>query len=365
MSKPKILVTGATGKTGMPTALGLLEKGFPVRALVRNIGPCAERLAGSGAEIVVGTLESYRDLEVAMKGVVRAYFCPPLEPGTLRRAALFVAAAQAAKLEAVVQLSQWVADAVHPSIHAREKWLTNRVISWLPDIGIITIQPGWFADNYFAVIGQAAQFGLFGLPLGRGLNAPPSNEDIARVIVACLVNPALHTGKAYRPTGPRLLAPNEIAEAIGTALNRRVRYQDVPLPMFLKAASSLGISEFVVSQLYWFLQDYRGNAFGVGAPTGVVEEVAGSTPEDFASIAKRYVTASPNAVRGLSGALREVAGLLAALLARKPDVGRIEARLGAPHVDGYALAKESSDWMATHAGPGRSFNELSELSARA
>jgi hypothetical protein len=61
------------------------------------------------------------------------------------------------------------------------------------------------------------------------------------VIVACLVNPAPHVGKAYRPTGPRLLSPPEIAEAMGSALGRRVRYQDVPLPMFLKAASSLGI----------------------------------------------------------------------------------------------------------------------------
>jgi NAD(P)H dehydrogenase (quinone) len=175
-----------------------------------------------------------------------------------------------------------------------------------------------------------------------------SNEDIARVIVACLVDPAPHIGKAYRPTGPRLLAPNEIAEAMGKALNRRVRYQDVPLPMFLKAATSLGISEFVVSQVYWFLQDYQSNAFGIGAPTGVVEEVAGSAPEDFTSIAMRYVRVSPDAVRGVSGALREVSVLLAALLARKPDVSAIEARLGAPHIDSYALAKESSGWMATH-----------------
>jgi NAD(P)H dehydrogenase (quinone) len=348
MSKPKILVTGATGKTGLPTTLGLLEQGYPVRALVRNIGPRAELIRDRGAEIVIGSLESYRDLEVAMKGVVRAYFCPPLEPGTLRRAALFAAAAHQAKLEAVVQLSQWVADAVHPAVHAREKWLTNRVFAWAPDIGVITIQPGWFADNYFAVIGQAAQFGLLGLPLGQGLNAPPSNEDTARVIVACLVDPAPHIGKAYRPTGPRLLAPNEIAEAMGKALNRRVRYQDVPLPMFLKAATSLGISEFVVSQVYWFLQDYQSNAFGIGAPTGVVEEVAGSAPEDFTSIAMRYVRVSPDAVRGVSGALREVSVLLAALLARKPDVSAIEARLGAPHIDSYALAKESSGWMATH-----------------
>src|SRR3984893_39867 len=228
MSKPKILVTGATGKTGTPTVFGLLAKGFAVRAMVRVRDARAKRLADQGAEIVVGSLESFRDLTVAMKDVTRAYFCPPLEPGTLRRATLFAEAAREAKLETVVQLSQWVADAVHPAVHSREKWLTNRVLSRLSDVGVITVQPGWFADNYFAVIGQAAQFGLFGLPLGHGLNAAPSNEDIARVIVACLADPTPHVGKAYRPTGPHLLSPNEIAEAMGKALNRRVRYQDVP-----------------------------------------------------------------------------------------------------------------------------------------
>jgi hypothetical protein len=62
------------------------------------------------------------------------------------------------------------------------------MLSWLPDVSTVTVQPGWFADNYFAVLGQAAQFGVFGLPLGKGQNAPPSNEDIARVIVACLAD---------------------------------------------------------------------------------------------------------------------------------------------------------------------------------
>jgi NAD(P)H dehydrogenase (quinone) len=348
MSKPKILVTGATGKTGMPTALFLLKKGFPVRALVRRQDARATRLRDAGAEIVVGSLENFRDLERAMKGVVRAYFCPPLEPGTLRRATFFAEAAREANLEAVVQLSQWLADAVHPALHSREKWLTNRVLSRLPDLGVVTVQPGWFADNYFAVIGQAAQFGLMGLPLGQGLNAPPSNEDIARVIVACLVDPSPHIGKAYRPTGPKLLSPTAIAEAMGTAMGRRVKYQDVPLPMFLKAATSLGLSEFVISQLYWFLQDYQAGTFGVGAPTDAVERIAGSAPEDFLSIARRYVTTSAHAVRGISGALREASGVVAALTARKPDLARIEAALGAPYVEGYVLAKESSGWVATH-----------------
>ena len=32
MCKPKILVTGSTGKTGTPVVRQLLERGFPVRA---------------------------------------------------------------------------------------------------------------------------------------------------------------------------------------------------------------------------------------------------------------------------------------------------------------------------------------------
>ena len=294
-------------------------------------------------------MEDYRDLARALQNVNRAYFCPPLEPGTLRRAALFAAAAREAKVEAVVQLSQWVADAIHPAAHAREKWLTSQILSWLPDVATITVQPGWFADNYFAVIGQAAQFGVFGLPLGEGLNAPPSNEDIARVIVACLADPAPHIGKAYRPTGPRLLGPTDVADAMGKVLGRTVRYQNIPLGMFLKAAASLGLSPFVISQLYWFLQDYQQNAFGVGAPTGAVEELTGGAPEEFETIARRYVDASRLAVRGLGGAMREAAGLAIALLAHKPDIGRIETGLGLPRIANFALAADSSVWRTTHA----------------
>jgi NAD(P)H dehydrogenase (quinone) len=350
MIKPKLLITGATGKTGGAAALELLAKGYPVRAFVHELDGRAERLRQAGAEIFPGSLEDFRDLVYAMQGVARAYFCPPLLPGTLRRATLFAAAAREAKLEAVVQLSQWVADPLHPAVHAREKWLSNQVLSWLPGLGVVTVQPGWFADNYFAVIGQAAQFGLMALPLGEGLNAPPSNEDIARVVVACLVDPAPHIGKAYRPTGPRTLAPAEIAAAIGKALRRPVRYKNAPISLFLKAATSLGLSDFVIAQLYWFLQDYQQNAFGVGAPTNIVEEIGGSPPEAFDTIAARYVAASPLAKRGLAGTMREGAGLMAALMARAPNVKAIETRFGVPRIANFALATESALWRSTH-GP--------------
>jgi NAD(P)H dehydrogenase (quinone) len=118
--------------------------------------------------------------------------------------------------------------------------------------------------------------------------------------------------------------------------------------MFLKAAASLGISEFVVTQLHWFLQDYQQNAFGIGAPTETVEEVTGRAPEDFETIARRYVAASPFVIRGPVGVIREVAGLAAALLARTPNLNKIEARLGVPGISNFALAADSPAWQPTH-----------------
>jgi NAD(P)H dehydrogenase (quinone) len=221
MQKPKILVTGATGKTGTPSALLLLQKGYPVRALVRREDDRSAALREAGAEIFVGTLEDPVAVRDAMKGVQRAYFCPPLEPSSLRRAAIFADAAQDARLEAIVVLSQWLVDRTHLSIHAREKYLAEKVFRWASDVGVITINPGWFADNYMAALEPISQFGLMALPLGNGLNAPPSNADIAKVIVGGLTDPAPYVGKTFRPTGPKLLSPDDIAATFGKVLGRR------------------------------------------------------------------------------------------------------------------------------------------------
>jgi NAD(P)H dehydrogenase (quinone) len=130
MQKPKILVTGATGKIGMPSALLLLRKGYAVRALVRREDARSASLQKAGAEIFVGSLEDPIDVREAMKDTQRAYFCPPLEPGSLRRATIFAEAAQDARLETIVALSQWLVDKTHLAIHAREKYLAEKMFQW-------------------------------------------------------------------------------------------------------------------------------------------------------------------------------------------------------------------------------------------
>ena len=52
------------------------------------------------------------------------------------------------------------------------------------------------------------------------------------------------------------------------------------------------------------LLDYQRDSFGVGAPTDAVLEVCGSPPEDFESIVRRYVAASPFVERSFGSKLR-------------------------------------------------------------
>lgn len=351
MNKPTIPVTGATGKTGSATAVQLLAAGYPVRAFVHRQDARSERLRTAGAEIVCGSLEDFSDLQTALQSVQRAYFCPPLEYGTLRRASLFAAAAQSARLEVVVALSQWAVDPCHQAVHSREKWLSDQLFAWMPDVDVVTINPGFLADNYMATLDTVTQLGLFGMPLGEGMNAPPSNEDVARVIVGALTHPANYIGKSYRPTGPHLLSPEDIATTFAKILGRPVKYQNAPLPLFLKVAKSLQLSEFVIEQLYWYLQDYQRNVFAIGAPTDAVIDIGGLPPEDFEQIGRRYLAAYGRARRTAANTLHVICNVLTAIVRPTPNLAAISRRLAIPQIKHATLAADSPLWLSTHVPP--------------
>ena len=66
MTKPTILVTGATGKTGAAVVEQLVARDFPVRALVRRHDERSERLASLGAEVIAGDLLDIESLRAAL-----------------------------------------------------------------------------------------------------------------------------------------------------------------------------------------------------------------------------------------------------------------------------------------------------------
>jgi NAD(P)H dehydrogenase (quinone) len=346
-AQPITLVTTATGKTGRETALSLLSRGLPVRAMVHRADARAEALRSRGAEIVVGNLADVDDVHRALHGVQRAYWAAPTTPGALEAAAAFAAVAEDEKLEVVVAMSQWLADPGHHSAHTRAAWLTDRVFEWMLSVGSITVNPGFFADNYMQTLDAVAQFGLLTLPFGVGRNAPPSNEDIAAVAAALLADPGPHLGRSYRPTGPELLSTGEFAEILSRILGRTVRYRDVPFVLMAKSARSIGFSDYAVIQLAWYIDELKRGTFAIGAPTDAVQRLTGRPPEDMATIARRYLNALPGTGRGPSGMARAMRVLAKSSFTPAPS----RARYLRTFQDGASvgrLAVDSTRWRLSH-----------------
>jgi len=346
MRKPKILVTAAAGRTASAAIHALLAQGFPVRAMVRRHDARAERLRDAGAEILVGDLFDYRDLERALAGVQRAYHCPPFGPNLLHGAMLFATAAEQAKLEVVALMSGWNPHPAHPSALTREHWIANQVYQWMPSVDVIHVNPGLFAFTYFLGLSAIVHFGIFMAPFGEGMNAPPSNEDIGRVAAAVLARPEGRIGKCYRPTGPQLISPRDAAAAMSRALGRRVVYKPSSVTSFLKAAIAGGANRFELASVRHYVAELGGGAFALGAPSGDVEELTGRPAEDFESIARRYFAEPDLIAPGMRAGTRLGAfgSLLRMLFTRAPDFDRWEDEHLLPRIRSPELAQDNEAW---------------------
>src|SRR6516162_7221723 len=281
MIKPKILVTGATGKTGRAVVTQLLAKGYPVRATVRVQDARSDLLRRRGAEVVVADIFDPGQLMDPLRGVQRAYYCPPYHPFVIQSASAFAVAARETGLEQIVGLSQWLAGPNHPSLVTRQLWLIDPMFAALSGIAHTVVNPGFFADSpYLEMMPFAAHLGVFPLPVsGESRDAPPSVDDIARVAVAALLDPARHAGKSYRPTGRNLLSVTEMTAVIGHVVGRKVRHVRSPLRIFYKAAKAQGLEPILLSGLRHYFQDHDRGAFAVGAPNNTIRELTGKDAE--------------------------------------------------------------------------------------
>ncbi len=360
MTQPLILITGATGKTGSAVVHQLLEQGHRARAVVRRHDARSESLGRAGAEIVVADLFDPEQLLAAMQGTQRAYYCPPFHPFMIQSAAAFAVAARQARLESVVALTQWLASPSHPSISTRQHYLADQIFAMLPGITCTTVAPGFFASfPYLELIDYAALLGIFPLPLdGQSRNAPPSDEDIARIAVAALTDPARHAGKTYRPTGPEMLSVHEMAGIMGRVVGHKVRHLHVPMWMFLKAARMGGIDPFLLSQFPAYMADQEGGAFAHGGVTDHVLEVTGQQPEDFETITRRYA-AQPEARRTTGNTLRAFGALMTVPMRQGLNPARYERQQNFPHPSTPRAAMQDDQWRAQRAKIASSANVIS------
>jgi uncharacterized protein YbjT (DUF2867 family) len=350
VSSSKILVTGATGKTGAAVVSQLREQDRPVRAVVRALDERSARLERLGAEVVQADLLDYDAMRAVMRGTSGAYFCPPFHPQMMQSAVVFALAAREERLESIVALSQWLASPSHPSLATRHHWLADRLFEMLPDTALTIVNPGFFADvPYMALMRYAALLGIYPMPAqGKSRNAPPSTDDIARVAVAALTDPATHAGKTYRPTGPELLSLDDMVRILSAVLGRTVRHVRIPLWMFYKAARLDGYDTYTLASFRHYVHELDSGTFAFNAPTGDVLAVTGRQPESFGTIARRYA-ALPHMRPSPANTSRALVDFMSVPLRRGLNAEKFDLRLELPRASKPAYDLDSGRWKLEHA----------------
>lgn len=211
-----VLVTGATGRVGGQVAAQLTAAGVPVRALVRNAAP-------PGVEAVRGDLTDPSTVEPAAKGVDAVFLVFP----TLRADHVAPDVVEALTRDArhVVYLSAAGADPDAggiPGSHGRlERLLERSGAPWT------FLRPSGFAANTLGWADQIRAGDVVRWFHGAATRALIHERDIAAVGVRALTEDG-HAGARHHITGPDQLTQVQQLAAIGEAIGRPLRFEQLP-----------------------------------------------------------------------------------------------------------------------------------------
>jgi uncharacterized protein YbjT (DUF2867 family) len=217
----RYLITGATGDVGSRVVDLLIQKGIRPRVFVRDAMKAQSRF-GNSVDVRIGDLADEASLRGAMDGM-DSLFLLNSGPRIPELDALAASAAKAAGITHIVKLSSID---VEQSL-AIGAW-HERGEAAIRDSGIpfTFVRPGGFMSNLFAWAPSIKREGLIRSCTGEGRRAFIHSADIAAVVVHALMTRS-HLGESLSITGPEALTFAEIAEKIGAAIGKTVRFESI------------------------------------------------------------------------------------------------------------------------------------------
>jgi len=280
-----ILVTGAAGQVGAVgrTVTGLLiDRGLPVRALVRREDDRAAALRAAGAEVVIGDLLEPVDVHRVVSGCRRVYFGMSVSAGYLEATVTMAAVAREVGVDALVNMSQMTVSQMSiqnmtPSPQQRQHWFSEQALAW-SGLPVVTIRPTVFLEGFFLPLTSQTVRGRgrIELPFGQGKTNPVAAADVARVIAAVLSAPGPHLGRIYELTGPRSQDVHGIAREYSEALSREVTYSDISPEDWERELKRVGLPEHLTHHLVTMAELHRAGRFD--RLTDGVERLTGRPP---------------------------------------------------------------------------------------
>lgn len=283
-----ITVMGATGRTGHALALRLLDAGIEVRALGRDSGRLAS-LAARGAQTCVANADDADALERAFEGADAAYLMLPHDPqdedvvGTQQRQGEAIArAVRRSRLRRAVVLSSLGVEAdgdigLLAPLRAQEARLRD-----VGTLEVVFLRPGYYMDDYLAVLPSIRQHGVLADSLDPGCAMPL----VATGDVAAAAYRLLQRGGEAEPwwegrdgvdasvlelPGPATRTPRELAAVLGAALGiSSLPYVQLPPAALAQTLIEHGMSAAMADGLVALNRAVdEGRVRAHGLPTGL------------------------------------------------------------------------------------------------
>lgn len=232
----QLAIVGATGQQGSAVVSALLEKGAPVRALVRDPdSDRARQLARGGARLVTADLDRPDTLVEAFRGAAAVFAMttftgPGGTEGEVVHGRAIGDAAQAAGVPRVVYSSVGGAERATGIPHFESK---RRVEEYLGTLGLSTtfIRPTFFMDNFASFSQPVVEDGRLVVRLPLPGDVPlqmVATRDIGQVAAVALLHPERIPGGAVEIAGDELTG-EQIAAAFARAREIPARYEPVPV----------------------------------------------------------------------------------------------------------------------------------------
>lgn len=266
----KILVTGATGKVGSQVVDQLVRAGADVRAVVRDPDAAA---FPAGVEVVRGDLGDPASLAKPLRDVDAVFL---LWPFLTADGATDVVAIIEKHARRVVYLSasgvdvdaEKQASPIHQFHAELERAIERTGLEW------VFLRPSSFASNNLGWADQIRAGVVRSAGAGE-IRALIHEADIAAVAVRALTDDAL-LGTRPELTGPEALTTAEQALAIGAALGKPVRFEEIPPDVARAQAVAAGYPADLVEALF----DHTGE-LEPQPVSNAVEEITGRAPRSI------------------------------------------------------------------------------------
>jgi uncharacterized protein YbjT (DUF2867 family) len=280
-----LLVTGATGTTGMELLRALKARDAQARALVRDETK-AHHLRGLGFTPVTGDLGDPRTLGPALDGVERAYLVAPASPMQSELEQAFLETAKEKGVKHIVKLSVIGASEEAPGRFARSHGKVERALKE-SDMAWTLLRATGFMQNTLAW-GEQVQDGTFYTPVPDASFSIVDARDVAEVAALALTGDG-HEGKAYGLSGPEAISYRDQARRVFAAAGRDVKISEVPVEAVKRELVRAGVPPWNAEGLCELFELYASG--GATMVTSGVQDALGRPPRDLDTFAQDHAEA--------------------------------------------------------------------------